>query len=364
MNGLAVHQRYLGTSVLKTVCIAWLVFVGLATIGGLLGEIDRLGQGDYGLGHALLVLVLQTPRRAYENFPMAAVVGSVLAIGGHAARSELIALRAAGLSPWRIVATTLGAVALLLLPLLLAAEWINPVGEQRAQSLKLKATRSEVSLAGSTLWAREGNEIFHARGGQRREGGGRPRLVFEQVSVYAFDARGRLEWLQQAEEAEYAENVGWTLRRVKRTTFGPRSATIETFDTQQWTTALKPGAIEASLQGPEQLDTATLGQRIDQLRRNGLDASSLLDAYQRRWFYPFTTLALVFAALPFAFGQLRSGGFGKRLFIGILFALLARLVQPMLANLAKAYQLPMLLAYLVPVLLLVALGVAMLRRRR
>lgn len=364
MNGLAVHQRYLGASVLKSVCAAWLVFIGLAAIGTLLGEIDRFGQGDYGLGHALLMIMLQMPRRAYDNFPMAAVVGSVLAIGTHAARSELIALRAAGLSPWRIVATTLGAILLLLVPLVLAGEWINPVGEQRAQALRLNAMRSEVSLAGgANVWAREGDEVFHARGGQRRMVDGRPRLVFEQVRVYAFDPEGRLQWIQQAGEADYAEDVGWTLRDVQRTTFGPRSASIERFDTQQWATALKPGAIEASLQGPEQLDTATLGMRIDQLRRNGLDASALLDAYWRRWFFPFTTLALVFAALPFAFGQLRSGGFGKRLFIGILFALVARLVQPMLANLAKAYQLPMLLAYLVPVLLLVALGAAMLRRR-
>ena len=36
----------------------------------------------------------------------------------------------------------------------------------------------------------------------------------------------------------------------------------------------------------------------------------------------------------------------------IVFALVARLLQPMLVNLAKAYQLPIVLAYALPVLLL------------
>ncbi|MFN7801487.1 LptF/LptG family permease, partial [Gemmatimonas sp.] len=56
-------------------------------------------------------------------------------------------------------------------------------------------------------------------------------------------------------------------------------------------------------------------------------ASDTAVAFWARVAYPVATLALVFAALPFAFGQRRSGGFGMRLMVGIVFALLARLVQ-------------------------------------
>jgi len=38
-------------------------------------------------------------------------------------------------------------------------------------------------------------------------------------------------------------------------------------------------------------------------------------------------LALCLAAIPFAFGSLRSGGAGKRLFMGIMFALAFWLLQ-------------------------------------
>lgn len=364
MTVLPVHRWFIGRSVLSTVLLTWLVLTGFAVLGALLGQMDDLGQGEYGMGHALLYLALQTPRRAYESFPMAAVIGTVLALGAHASRSELVALRAAGLSPMRIGATALLAVSLIVAPLMVATETVIPVAEQRAQSLKLGAMQREVTLAGgANVWAREAGEVFNAQGGERRVVDGRTVLVFNQVRVFAFDPQGRLAWIQEAGEADYDETRGWELRDVKRTTFSARSVVVEQFASQSWATALRPGAIEASLQHPNLLPTLALGARIEQLERNGLDAGVLLEAYWSRWFFPLTTLALVFAALPVAFGQRRSGGFGQRLFIGIVFALVARLIQPMLVNLAAAYQWPIFLAYALPVLLLIALGAWWIRRR-
>lgn len=364
MITLRVHHRFIGRSVLSSVLLSWLVLTGFAVLGALVGQMDDIGQGDYGVGHALLYLALQAPRRAYESFPMAAVIGTVLALGAHAAKSELVALRASGLSPLRIGATSLLAVAMIIVPLMVAMEVVIPGAEQRAQALKLGAMQREVALAGgANVWAREGGEVFNAQGGERRVVDGRTMLVFNQVRVFAFDPQGRLAWIQEAGEADYDETRGWQLRDVKRTTFSARSVAVERFDVQSWSTALRPGAIEASLQHPDLLTTMALGSRIEQLRRNGLDAGAMSEAYWARWFFPLTTLALVFAALPVAFGQQRSGGFGQRLFIGIVFALVARLVQPMLVNLAKAYQWPIVVAYALPVLLLVAFGAWWVRRR-
>lgn len=358
------HVRLLLRSSAFAITATWGVLTGFALIGALLDQVDDFGQGDYGLAQALLVLLLQVPRRLYENFPMAAVIGTVLAVGGHAARSELVALRAAGLSPLRIAGIVLVFVGLLSLPLMAVREWLVPAFETQGQAIKLEAMQREVALAGGgVLWAREGNEVFQARGGQRRVVDGETVLVFADVRVYAFDPLGRLLWLQEARSAEYRAGRGWELHEVRRTRFHGRSASIETEAVQRWDTALKPGAIEAGLVRPDLLPSSTLREQIEQGRRNAVATGPLEDAFWSQMFYPLTTLALVFAALPFAFGQRRSGGFGMRLMVGIVFALLARLVQPMLGNLALAYALPMLLAHLLPVLALVAVGVMGLRRR-
>ncbi|MFN9967245.1 MAG: LPS export ABC transporter permease LptG [Lysobacteraceae bacterium] len=364
MIRLPAHQRLLLRSSGFAILGTWAVLAGFALIGALLDQVDDFGQGDYGLEHALLFLLLQVPRRLYENFPMAAVIGAVLAIGGHAARSELVALRASGLSPVRSASVVLGLVALLSLPLMVAREALVPGFEAKGQAIKLAAMQREVTLAsGAAVWAREGSEVFQARGGQRRIVDGRIVLVFEDVRVYAFDPQGRLAWLQDAEEAAYREDRGWELRDVRRTVFHGRTATLERIDAQAWATALKPGAIEAGLARPDLLPALALREQIGQLRRNALATGPLEDAFWARVAYPVATLALVFAALPFAFGQRRSGGFGMRLMVGIVFALLARLVQPMFANIAQAYGWPVVLAHLLPVVLLVAIGLIGFRRR-
>jgi lipopolysaccharide export system permease protein len=75
-------------------------------------------------------------------------------------------------------------------------------------------------------------------------------------------------------------------------------------------------------------------------------------------------LALCLAAVPFAFGSLRSGGLGKRLFIGILFALGFFLLQRQFVSLAGVYRsFDYRLAYAVPPMVMLAVSAVLFRRR-
>jgi len=67
--------------------------------------------------------------------------------------------------------------------------------------------------------------------------------------------------------------------------------------------------------------------------------------------------------LPFAFGSLRSGGFGKRLFLGILIGIGALLVQRMFVDLADVYRFDVRLGYLFPPLLIWGLCWGVLAKR-
>ena len=110
------------------------------------------------------------------------------------------------------------------------------------------------------------------------------------------------------------------------------------------------------------MPSAELKSSIDYFKRNGLDSGDFEEIYWGRWFYALNVLALCLAAVPFAFGSLRSGGLGKRLFIGIVFALGFWMLQTLFGNLARAYRLDFRLAYLLP--LVVMMGVSMLLFRR
>ena len=74
-------------------------------------------------------------------------------------------------------------------------------------------------------------------------------------------------------------------------------------------------------------------------------------------------LALCLAAIPFAFGTLRSGGMGKRLFIGIVFALGFWLLQKQFVALAGVYKFDYRVAYLLPPTVMLAISAYLFRRR-
>src|SRR3546814_7485756 len=84
---------------------------------------------------------------------------------------------------------------------------------------------------------------------------------------------------------------------------------------EHWTSQLDAAALAASasnLWRPRYMSARDLRSGINYRKRNGLDASEFEEHYWGRWFYPLNVLALCLAAIPFAFGTLRSGGAGQR----------------------------------------------------
>ena len=142
-----------------------------------LGESGDTARAASTVAKAITYVLLTVPRRAYEWFVFAALIGSLLGLGTLAASGELTALRAAGLSKLRIclsVALALGLLTGLVVVL------VRPPGRRatrRSQAVQMQAKSSDITLAkGSGLWARDGAAVInaaarhHAPDGRRARG--------------------------------------------------------------------------------------------------------------------------------------------------------------------------------------------------
>jgi len=89
------------------------------------------------------------------------------------------------------------------------------------------------------------------------------------------------------------------------------------------------------------------------LEANGQNPGAYAVAFWGRALFAINTLVLVLCAMPFAFGSLRSGGLGKRLFIGIILAIGWYFLQGAMVNFGTVYGLAPLLANLLPTVLLI-----------
>ncbi|MCX7557032.1 LPS export ABC transporter permease LptG [Xanthomonadaceae bacterium JHOS43] len=356
-------DRMIAARVLAALAAVWMVLVGFDAITALVEELGDVGEGEYGFAQTLVYTAYTLPRRAYTLFPTAAVIGSLLGLGALAASSELTALRAIGLSRVRICASAAVVIVGLTLLMMIVGETIGPAGEQRAQSLAMQAKSSDVaSSRWSGLWAREGNIFLNARQGNVVGRGAGATIELTGVTLYEFDEEGRLGSIAQVERAVH-RGGGWSLHNIRRSVLHPREVVSELIEEEHWASSLNPDVLKLGVAKPRYLRLAELRSSLDYLERNQLDQGEFVTAYWSRIFYPLGTIALCLAALPFAFGTLRSGGFGKRLFIGIVLGVGMFTAQTLAVNLAQVYHIDLRLGYALPPLLVALASWLHFRRR-
>ncbi|QIL21485.1 LPS export ABC transporter permease LptG [Thermomonas sp. HDW16] len=357
-----LFDRYIARTVIATVLATWGVLLGLDVVLAFAGEIGDLGKGGYTINHAIAATALTIPWRAYNLFPTAAVIGALLGLGQLAASSELTALRALGLSRRRLSVSV--ALPLVLLTLLMVAngEALAPWGEARAQALKSVRNTNMVVAQYSGLWAREGDMFLNARSGEQKQRDGDKWLELRGVRLFQFSDDGRLQSIANVALAEHRHG-GWILRGVERTTFSAKSVSRSKVAEERWDSSLDEAALAANVTDPHNMRSGELGKSIDYRKRNGLEAGEFEQVYWGRWFYPFNVLALCLAAIPFAFGTLRSGGYGKRLFMGIVFALGFWVLQRAFTQMAGIFHFDYRIAYAMPPAIMLAISMWLFKRK-
>ncbi|MGH8114128.1 MAG: LPS export ABC transporter permease LptG [Rhodanobacteraceae bacterium] len=349
-------------TVLGGLLLTWLVLTGLDTFIQFANQISGVGHGGYTLGKAVVYILLTVPRRAYQWFVFAALIGSLVGVGALASSGELTALRAAGMSKLRISLSAVGLVTVLMIGVFILGETAAPAGEQRAQEIQLQRSAGQLRIRqGSGLWARDGDDIINAKAALAHMVHGRPEVELADVRIFGFNEANELTSFRWAKLATQA-GKSWVLDNVRDTRVSVAGAVSTTYKRLAWQTSLDPAVLEASVVHPEYLSLRDLSRNIAYLRANRQNPGVYRNAWWERVFYPIDTLLLVLCALPFGFGALRSGGLGKRLFLGVIVAIAWYFVQRAVVSTGTVFGASPLVVNLIPPLLLLAIAVVYYRR--
>lgn len=355
---LSVVDRYLAVAVLRNTAIALLVLVALSAFFSLIGEVGDIGRGQYGILEALQYLFYSLPRRAYELFPPAALLGSLLGLGALASQSELTALRAAGMSVSAIARSVLLAAAFLSTVVLVLGEGLAPPGERHAQSLRAHAISERVGFSGKQgLWVRDGLNyinVEHVLSGNRISG----------LTIFSFNDDFALETILEASVGNHLGEGTWQLRGVSITEIEEGLLSEEELDALEWESALQPEMLEIAVVPPETMAVWELNSFIDYMERNGLDARRYQLAFWLKLVQPLATVAMVLLGIPFVFGSLRDIGGGQRVVIGLLLGIGFYMINTSVTRMGLVYDLPTVLSALLPSLVFLAAGLIGLRAVR
>jgi lipopolysaccharide export system permease protein len=348
----------IGLTVLGSMLMVWLVLVGLDAMLQFVKQLGYIGRNGYTLSNAIFYILVTIPRRMYEMFGFAALIGGLLGLGGLASTGELTALRASGMSRLRIAVSAVGVVAVLIAGVVIMGETVGPWGDQQAQAMELRLRSGNMGLTTSSgLWARDGNRIINAKSSVLRTANDGHQYV-QLVDVRVFTLTDDGQQLTRFDQANTAQHVGneWVLSHVRSSTLDDSGVHSSTSENEHWDSRLDPDVLQQSVIQPQYLAMRDLQRNIHYLEQNGENTNAYETPFWGRVMYPLNVLVLVLCAMPFAFGALRSGGLGKRIFMGMILAISWYFVQKAIVSFGTVYGIPPMLANVLPAMLLVFLA--------
>lgn len=350
-------DRYVLRTLLATIAVVLLAFVGLTTAFAFVEEL-RTSSQTYGVTHAAQYVAYTVPRRIYELVPYVVFLGTLAGLGSLGSRGELTVLRASGMSVWRLFGSACIPAGLVLLLSAALGEWIAPAAEEAGEVMKAQARQASdsVRLRGGN-WYREGGLYMHVEAIDR-DGS----LIG--VRQYQLDEGRRLRLVRSASRAHYLDGT-WTLAGVVESHVNDDSVVAVHVPSRRWQMQASPTLLSTrALVEPRKLALRDLSVQIDYMGREGLDGARYQLAFWSKLLQPLATLALVALALAFITGPLREVSMGARLAAGVGVGLAFKYLQDLFAPMTMVYALPAVLAVALPIVVCAVLAAVAIRRVR
>ena len=349
-------ERYIGTTVAFSVVTVTIVISSLFVLIGFAGEFDKIGSANYTLLMAAQYTLLVLPDRIYEFFPLATLLGSILGLGALANSSELVVIRTAGVSVFRIVVAIMKTAVILMLIAFIIGEVIAPPALKYAKLQRVKALSKDISLNTQYgLWARDSSTYIHVR---RASNEGR---LFN-IHLYRLNAEQQIEQILYAKTADFLGDQ-WQLNDIEQTDISLNEVKITNFKTMKWKTLLDPELVSIVTFEPAKLSIWKLGGYIQYLEDNGLETAQYELALWSKIVMPLTIAAMVLLAVPYVLGSLRKTSIGQQILIGFLAGLSFFIVNRLLGQMSIVYNYHPLVGALLPTLLVFAGAFWMFRRK-
>lgn len=352
-----ILARYIARAMAQGYLLVALVFVALFSFIELIQQLDDVGAA-YRMADAFLYVLMMLPRRLLDATPVIALLGTLVPLGLLADGNEILAMRAAGLPLRRLIGMVLAPGLTLLLLMLLMAQFVAPALEMRAERMRAAALAEDVSVDfRGGFWSRDGRSFVNV--GRMLRG-----RTPSDVTVYDFDAAGRLQRYVHAQRAQLEQGRTWRLQDVVVRDLLPAPARGQKLAQMDWDSFLNAQQLGVLVVPPQALSPIDLYFYVRDLRaRNEQVPQEELRLWQQLA-QPLVTLAMMLVAIPLVLGSNRSSTLSRRVLAGTVAGIGLYFVSQTLGYLGLLLHLPApLTALALPTLILLFAG-RLLRRLR
>lgn len=292
--------------ILSSFVLLMLIFTFFDLMGHILGNhIPLVIVGDY--------LLNLTPSMLYQLAPLAVLIAALVTFGVLNRNSEIVAMKAAGISLYRLVIPIVSIGAILAVSLFLFDQYYLPQANRRQDALRnvIKGRPAQTYLRPEQQWifgaphAGEPGRIFYY---QFFDPG---RNEFANLSVFEFNPStfeltqrifaARVYW-DSGSHTWHFQN-GWVSTFHNSSVNGFRQFSVASFPEIHE----QPGYFKKEALQSQEMNFGQLQAYIRDLRQSGFDTMELRVALWHKLAYPLTAIIMAGLAVPFALSMGRRG---------------------------------------------------------
>ena len=316
---------YLGL-ILATIMVLVLVF----TLFELLGDIMRNQTPAIVVAEYLLNV---TPYLLYNAAYVIVLLAVLITFGLMNRSNEITAIKATGVSIYRIVTPVLVASAFLAAGLFFADQFYLPHANKRQEALhnQIKGKPPQTYLRPDRKWIfGQNNDIYYYQFFDP------DRDQFANLTVFQLDpAKFVITQRIHADRAHWAENLGrWVYERGwQRVLHGAAIADYRTFDVSTFAELGEPPSyFKKEVKQSSEMNYEELRRYIRDLQQSGFDVVRLRVQLQKKLSYPIITLIMAVLAVPFSLSSAKKGavtGVAVAVGIAVVYTVVSRLFESM-----------------------------------
>ncbi|MDZ4375931.1 MAG: LPS export ABC transporter permease LptG [Phenylobacterium sp.] len=350
-----VGYLLLGVMGALAIISAVIVLIQFVELAGQIGT--RVDVGADSLFHLTL---LRVPSLIQILLPFCFLFGGIAAFVGLNRRSELVAMRAAGVSAWRFILPSAAAAFIIGVG---AVAVLNPAAAALNARFEYERARIMANYLGDTpqdIWLRQGDSsgqvVIHAKAREAHDGTVTLRGV--SLFIYENDPRGTPIFRRRLEATDATLMPGfWRLKNVREAMAGDSSIRSDTLTIRS---SLDPEAAMESLASPEAIAFWRLPKAIELTEQAGFSASGYRLRFQQLLATPLLYAAMAVLAAAFSLRLTRLGGLAGLAGAGVALGFILFFFNQFAGALAKADIIPLFAAAWAPALVSALAGLTLL----
>ena len=323
----------------------------------LLDQMDAILAAEGNGGAALWRYVaLRLPDLLSRFIPFSALLAVLLTLATLNQHSEIVVMKASGMSAHRIL-LPIGLVCALIgaLHFVFDQKVVAPAVAELAywQRFDYAANLPPPPDNLADIWLTEGRSVVLVKAVSRTGN----RVVLDNVTIYERDADGLVSDVVRAEFAWYTDGR-WTLYSVRR--FDVASQSVSRVDSEPWGLTVHPERFFSLSIVPEYVSFGTLRQAIRQREREGLPVAALEASLYQKIAMPLSTLIMPILAAMAGFGVHRRGQLFARTAFGMGLGFAFFVADNFMLAMGKYGAAPPLLAAFGPLVVFLTIGLSVL----